>query len=203
MSTAAENICRASNTEKMRFYLENQDVVTGVSFCATLQFSTCLLCAALDGYVWRIPDEVESIAFPPLCENCRCVLLPVTDLSWTNSSTRPAEASDFWRDAEARYSRKFPEKDWNCLAYSTRLKYYYAEQRAFEEETGHPAFDQVPQTMNFSAWLRTKPEDVQDRYLGELRGKLFRSHSLDLIDFVDRSTWALFPQKTLLERYDR
>lgn len=186
----------------MRFYLENQDVVTGVSFCATLQFSTCLLCAALDGYVWRIPDEIESIAFPPLCENCRCVLLPVTDLSWINSSTRPAEASDFWRDAEARYSRKFPEKDWNRLAYSTRLKYYYAEQRAFEEETGHPAFDQVPQTMNFSAWLHTKPDDVQDRYLGELRGRLFRRRNLNLIDFVDRSTWTLLPQRTLLERYE-
>jgi len=200
---ALEGIGRTSNVEKLRFYLKNQDVVKGVSMCATLQFSTCLLCAALDGYVWRIPEEVERIASPPLCENCRCVLLPITEFSEVNSSTRPAEASDFWRDAEVRYGKKHPGKDWSRLALATRLKYYYAEQRVFEEETGRPAFDQVPQTMNFSAWLRTKPEDVQDRYLGELRGKLFRSHSLDLIDFVDRSTWALFPQKTLLERYDR
>ena len=201
MAVNVENLCRASNMEKMRFYLENQDVVTGVSFCATLDYTTCLLCAALDGYMWRVPDEVESIASPPLCENCRCVLLPVTGLPCGNSSTRPAAASDFWRDAEARYSRKFPPKDWNRLAYSTRLKYYYAEQKIFEKETGHPAFDQVPQTMNFSAWLHTKPDDVQDRYLGELRGRLFRHRNLNLIDFVDRSSWKLLPQRILLERY--
>jgi len=201
--SAVGEFCRTSNMEKMRFYLENQDVVKGVSLCATLQFSTCLLCAALDGYVWRIPNEVERIAFPPLCENCRCVLLPVTELSEINNSTRPAEASDFWRDAAVRYGKKYPGKDWNRLAVSTRLKYYYVEQRIFEEETGHPAFDQVPQTMNFSAWLRTKQEDVQDRYLGELRGKLFRRHNLNLIDFVERSTWTLIPQMALLERYDR
>ena len=201
MSAAGENLCRTSNMEKMRFYLKNQDVVKGVSLCATLQFSTCLLCAALDGYVWRVPDEVERVAFPPLCENCRCVLLPVTELSEINSSTRPAEASDFWRDAAVRYAKKYPGKDWSRLALATRLKYYYAEQRLFEEETGHPAFDQVPQTMNFSAWLRTKAEDVQDRYLGELRGKLFRRRNLNLIDFVERATWTLLPQRTLLERY--
>ena len=187
--------------EKMRFYLENQDVIKGVSLCAVLQFSTCLLCAALDGYVWHIPDEIDRIAVPPLCENCRCILLPVTDLSEINSSTRSAEASDFWRDAAVRYAKKYPAKDWNSLAFSTRLKYYYAEQNIFEAETGRPAFDQVPQTMNFSSWLHTKPESVQDLYLGKLRGKLFRDCNLNLIDFVDRSTWTLLPQKTLLERY--
>ena len=200
---ADADLCRTSNMEKMRFYLENQDVVKGVSLCATLQFSTCLLCAALDGYVWRVPEEVERIAFPPLCENCRCVLLPVTELSEINSSTRPAEASDFWRDAAVRYAEKYSGKDWSRLAPSTRLKYYYAEQRLFEEETGHLAFDQVPQTMNFSEWLHTKPEAVQDHYLGELRGKLFRRHNLNLIDFVERATWTLLPQRILLERYSK
>lgn len=196
-----QSLCREANTEKFLFYLQNQDIINGVRFCATLDYTTCLLCAALDGYVWRLPDEAENIACPPLCDHCRCVLTPVTEMDEINSSMRPAAAADFWLDAEARYARKFPKKDWNRLAYSTRLKYYYAEQRAFEEETGRPAFDQVPQNTTFSAWLHEKPVAVQDRYLGKLRGGLFRRHRLDLIDFVDRSAWTLIPQKTLLERY--
>lgn len=200
MEVYTGRLCQEANKAKLLFYLANQDVVRGVSFCATLDYTTCLVCAALDGHVWQLPYEVDEIAVPPLCESCRCVLLPITEVS-INSSTRPAAAADFWQDAAIRYAKKYPGKDWNRLAYSTRLKYYYAEQRAFEEETGHSAFDQVPQTMNFSAWLRTKTEPVQNRYLGELRGNLFRRYNLDLIDFVDRSTWSLIPQKTLLERY--
>lgn len=201
MGVEWKELCRASNLEKIRFCLKHQDVVMGVHLCATLDYTTCLVCAALDGYIWPIPNNVEDIAVPPLCERCRCVLLPVTEMYNVNSSTRPAAASDFWRDAEDRYAEKHPKKKWNSLAASTRLKYYYDEQRLFEQETGRPAYDQVPQNMTFSAWLHTKPEAVQDRYLGELRGKLFRRHNLNLIDFVDASTWTLFPQKTLLERY--
>ena len=48
-----------------------------------------------------------------------------------------------------------------------------------------------------------KPEAVQDHYLGELRGKLFRRHNLNLIDFVERATWTLLPQRILLERYSK
>lgn len=203
MKVYTGRLCQESNKAKMLFYLANQDVVRGVSFCATLDYTTCLVCAALDGHVWRLPYEVDEIAVPPLCENCRCVLLPVTELAEFNSSSRSAAAADFWQDAAIRYGKKYPGKDWSRLSSSTKLKYYYAEQKIFEEETGHPAFEQVPQTMNFSAWLRTKPEPVQNRYLGELRGNLFRRYNLDLIDFVDRSTWSLIPQKTLLERYDR
>ena len=34
-------------------------------------------------------------------------------------------------------------------------------------------------------------------------GKLFRHRNLNLIDFVERATWTLLPQKTLLERYSK
>ena len=201
MTTSDMDLCRSSNREKMLFYLENQDVVKGVSFCATLDFTTCLVCAALDGYVWHIPQEVEQITMPPVCKHCRCVLLPVTELSEINSSARPAAASDFWHDAEVRYTKKFPNKDWKRLSVSTQLKYYYEEQRLFEEETGLPAYNPVSQKQKFSDWLRTKSIEKQTAYLGELRAKLFREQNMSLIDFINLQTLEIIPQAVLLEKY--
>lgn len=202
----AERIVRAGTSDEKRlnflqFYLENADVIRGVMFCGTLQFSTCLLCAALDGHIWKNPDELHLVPVVPLHQDCRCVLLPVTDMHEINRSKRPAEASDFWHDAAVRYAQQYPKKSWNKLSASTKLKYYYQEQKLFEQETGHPAFDEVPQNMNFSDWLRTRPEELQTRYLGELRAKLFREHNLNLIDFVDQTTWTLFPDDALISKY--
>lgn len=202
----AERIVRDGTADESRmkflqFYLENQDVIIGVVFCATLQFSTCLLCAALDGHRWKNPQEIHLVPKLPMHEGCRCVILPLTEMWRINSSKRPAEASDFWHDAAVRYARKYPNKRWEKLSASTKLKYYYEEQKLFEQETGRPAFDQVPQNMSFSEWLHTRPEELQIRYLGELRAKLFIEHNLNLIDFVDQTTWTLFSDDVLISKY--
>ena len=189
------------NEENAQFYQQNSDVIRGVLFCGTLQFSTCLLCAALDGIIWKNPEELSFVPTLPMHSDCRCVLLPVTDMHEINRSKRPAEASDFRYDAEIRYTRKYPNKSWDSLSASTKLKYYYDEQKLFEQETGHPAFDEVPQNMSFSEWLHTKPEEIQKRYLGEFRASLFREHKLNLIDFVDQTTWTLFSDETLFSKY--
>ena len=204
--TEAERIVRDGTADESRmdflqFYLENADVIRGVEFCATLQFSTCLLCAALDGHIWKNPEDIHLVPALPMHEGCRCIILPVTDMHEINSSKRPAEASDFWHDAAVRYARRFPNKRWDDLAYSTKLKYYYEEQKLFEQETGRPAFDQVSQLMNFSEWLRTRPENLQRRYLGDLRAKLFIEHNLNLIDFVDQTAWTLFSDDVLISKY--
>lgn len=190
-----------SRIKFLRFYLENADVIRGVEFCATLTFSTCLLCAALDGHIWKNPEKLHLVPALPMHEGCRCIILPVTDMHEINSSKRPAEASDFWHDAAVRYARKYPNKRWDDLAYSTKLKYYYEEQKLFEQETGHPAFDEVPQNTTFSEWLRTRPETLQRRYLGDLRAKLFREYNLNLIDFVDQSAWTLYSAGELISKY--
>lgn len=195
------NEAEIPDDENTRFLLDNQDVIVGVMFCGTLQFSTCLLCAALDGHIWKSPDDLPFVPRLPLHDGCRCVLLPVTDMHEINSSKRPAEASDFWHDAAVRYARKYPNKSWEKLSASTKLKYYYEEQKIFEQETGRPAFEEIPQNTNFSDWLRTKPEELQRRYLGELRAKLFIEYNLNLIDFVDQTTWTLFSDDALNSKY--
>ena len=190
-----------SRSNFYQFFLNNQDVITGILFCGTLQYSTCLLCAALDGHVWKNPEELYLTPSLPMHEGCRCIMLPMTELDAINSSKRPAEASDFWHDAAVRYARKYPKKSWDKLSASTKLKYYYEEQKMFEQETGHPAFDEVPQTMSFSEWLRTRPDELQKRYLGELRAKLFKEYNLNLIDFVDQTAWTLFSDAALISKY--
>jgi len=189
------------NEENMQFYQQNSDVIRGVLFCGTLQFSTCLLCAALDGHIWKNPEDLSFVPTLPMHPDCRCVLLPVTDMHEINSSKRPAEVSDFWHNAKTRYTQKYPNKSWDELSASTRLKYYYNEQKVFEQETGHPAFDEVPQNMSFSEWLHTKPEELQKRFLGDYRAKLFMTYGLNLIDFVDSVTWTLLSDEALLSKY--
>jgi SPP1 gp7 family putative phage head morphogenesis protein len=73
--TAANHV---TNTAKESVYEANSDVVAKVMWVATLDTSTCLACALLDGESWPIGD-LHPV--PPHHVNCRCVLTPVTK-SW-------------------------------------------------------------------------------------------------------------------------
>lgn len=76
---ARTEIQRVSNEVSHRIYKENQDVLKGEQFLATLDHKTCIACGNLDGRVFYFgrggtPDE----AVPPIHPSCRCVLVPIT-----------------------------------------------------------------------------------------------------------------------------
>ena len=192
--------CGIADEAKMQFYLANADVIRGVRHVATLSGNTCLVCGNYDGMVWDIPQDVAAIPRLPIHPNCRCVHLPVTEMDDINRSTRPAEAANFWKEAEEAYNRDNPGKNWNDLARSTRLKYYYQAQKDYEKRTGKPAFDQVPQNMSFEAWLATKDDKYLRQYLGKTRFALYKKGKLPLRKFVNPETNRAFTIAELKKR---
>jgi SPP1 gp7 family putative phage head morphogenesis protein len=76
----AESVVRTAtshvtNAAKEAVYEANSDVIDRVQWHATLDTSTCLDCADLDGETWPVGDDHEE---PPHHINCRCVIVPVT-----------------------------------------------------------------------------------------------------------------------------
>ena len=197
---ARTGCCGIADEAKMQFYLANADVIRGVRHVATLSGNTCLVCGSYDGMVWRIPDEVHLIPKLGIHPNCRCVHLPVTDMDDINSSTRPAEAANFWKEAEEQYERDHPGKHWRDLSRSTKLKYYYKAQKDYEKRTGKPAFDQVPQNMSFEEWLKTKDDRYLESYFGPTRFALYKQGKLPLHRFVNPATNRAFTIEDLKKR---
>ena len=197
---ARTGCCAIADEAKMQFYLANTDVIRGVRHVATLSGNTCLVCGSYDGMVWKIPEEVHLIPKLGIHPNCRCVHLPVTDMDDINSSTRPAEAANFWKEAEEEYNRKYPGKRFSDLARSTRLKYYYEAQKNYEKRTGRPAFDQVPQNMSFEEWLKTKDDTYLRQYFGPTRYALYKQGKLPLRRFINPENNSAFTISDLKQR---
>lgn len=200
----AETIARTgcmgiADEAKMQFYLQNTDVIRAIMHVATLSGNTCLVCGNLDGHIWKNPEELALIPNLPIHPNCRCVHLPVTEMHEINRSKRPAEEENFWKEAERKYNEEHPGKKFSDLARSTKLKYYYKAQKDYEERTGKPAFEEVPQNMSFSDWLKTKDAKYIEQYLGKTRYLLYTKGELPLNRFINPATNVQFTISELKE----
>lgn len=186
----AETIARTgcmgiADETKMQFYLQNTDVIRAIEHLATLSGNTCLVCGNLDGQIWENQEDLDKIPNLPIHPNCRCVHIPITDLSKYDKTKRPAEVENYWKEAERKYNEEHPGKRFDDLARSTRLKYYYKAQKDYEERTGKPAFDQVPHDMSFAEWLKTKDARYIESYLGRTRYLLYTKGELPLNKFIN------------------
>lgn len=77
-----EGIVRTSvnhiaNEGHLQTYRQNEDVLTGVEYTATLDTRTSDICISLDGRRWKLDDP--GLRRPPQHPNCRSVLTPVVD----------------------------------------------------------------------------------------------------------------------------
>lgn len=68
-----------SNITKESFYKENNDIIKGQQFVATLDTHTTLICGSLDGAIELFDKSVDQIngRKPPLHYNCRSLLVPI------------------------------------------------------------------------------------------------------------------------------
>jgi SPP1 gp7 family putative phage head morphogenesis protein len=74
-----------ANEAHMQTYRDNARLMRGVMFSATLDESTTVLCASLDGAVWPLDDD--AIQQPPLHYRCRSQLVPQVD--WEGVGLEP------------------------------------------------------------------------------------------------------------------
>lgn len=78
---ARTEIMHVSNSVNRSIYNNNQDVLKGLMYTATLDTRTCMQCAPLDGQVYKYKDGEINAPLLPLHPFCRCVYSPVT-YSW-------------------------------------------------------------------------------------------------------------------------
>jgi SPP1 gp7 family putative phage head morphogenesis protein len=91
---AAERVVRTAvnhtaNYARELFYAENDDLIKGVMWVATLDTRTCTECMALD----KQEFDVDEGPRPPLHLNCRCTTTPITK-SWKELGINLPEAPE-------------------------------------------------------------------------------------------------------------
>jgi len=102
--TAVQHV---ASTAHQRTYLENQDVIKGATWNATLDGTTCAECGELDGKEF----DLETGPFPPLHLNCRCVRTPILK-SWKELGLKADELPEGTRasmDGQVPASLKYSE----------------------------------------------------------------------------------------------
>lgn len=72
-----------SNEARLKTFQENDDILKGLEWVATLDGHTCMQCAPLDGLQWTFAGKAiggHGLPFrnPPIHFNDRCVLVPIT-----------------------------------------------------------------------------------------------------------------------------
>ena len=164
----ARTLCAGiSNQAKDQFYRDNIDIVPQVEWLDTLDGRTCPSCAGLSR---RRYDTDKPHPVPPLHPQCRCVLLPVTELTDLGEDVpRPAANADFDAEAKRMYEEKYPNKNFDDLAPSTREQYRHKAIHEYEDRTGKPAYRSAPGSMKFADYFQTMTEQQKKDWLG--RGK--------------------------------
>lgn len=100
-----------SNAVLEQTYADNQDVLKGRQWIATLDPRTCVECAGWDGAAWDFDDEPLPSSKvqkpfpgpPPLHPNCRCTIIPITK-SW-NELINEAHGEEAGVDADEATDR--------------------------------------------------------------------------------------------------
>ena len=191
----AENIARTlcngiANSAKLAFYQANDDVITGVEILSTLDGRTCPVCASLDRKRYKLGESHPSL---PLHPRCRCVLLPVTPASDFADEQRPMANADFMEEAKRNYSAKYPNKNFDDLAMSTKKKYYDQAMHEYEKRTGKPAYEQSDGAVSFRDYFKEHMTEQQRKdWLGPERYKLWKKGNIPLDKFIPP-----YPQKRM------
>ena len=167
-----------ANSAKMAFYSKNSDVIAGFKFSAMLDGRTSNICAAMDGTVWKNPEEAAEVKTPPLHHNAlikntlittRRGLIPIQDVK---VGDYVLTHNNRWRKVYIVMSRKktgtyrelinnFGERI--CLTHEHPILTINGWKNAGEVNIGDVVF-QNPACFSHSQFRNTSP-DIEDRVL--------------------------------------
>ncbi len=180
-----------ANQAREEAFKENAELIAGVQWVATLDSRTTIICANLDGKVWKLDTKEpigHSFAWPgPTAHmNCRS-----TQISVLKSFDQLQKGTD--ADVEARFKRKLgarwdgDEKLQRRVDRDAYIARNFANARASMD-------GQVAATMKFPEWLRKKDREQRgfaDRVLGKERAMLWRKGQLSFPQMVDQTNRPL------------
>ena len=187
-----------ANDAKLEVSSKNSDVVKKILIFNTLDGRTCPTCASFGGKIYDA--DAKDLPALPLHIRCRCVYLPVTDLTDLSKITRPAANADFMAMAERSYNEKFKgKKKWSDLKEDTRIGYYYDEIKKYEA-SGKQAFKQLPGSMKFEEYLGKQSAECEKDWLGSTRYRLYKKGGLTVKEMMDPQTNRFFTIAELKKR---
>lgn len=167
-----------SNAAKQDTYKENQDVLSGEVFHATLDDRTTKICASLDGEVFKVGEG----PIPPLHWNCRSVRVPVIGGRLIgNRPMKEATEKDLVREFKDAEDIDEPGSDRDSLPHGTKGAFDDFARRRTRELTGEAAAE-----LTYPEFLRRQSRAFQEEVLGVTGARLFRDGGLDLRKFVNR-----------------
>lgn len=175
------SVLTTANTARIESLKANGDVVKGIQWIATLDSRTTPICRALDGLQWTLPDlkpvgHDKAFPGPTAHWNCRSTQIPVTR-SWDELAGPKAKLKT--ADGETGNLDELLQKKLVAGGMDP-------EQAAKVKADTRASMDgQVP-TMDFDAWLKTKPEDFQDSLLGPQRAAMWRNGQVTMRQMTDQ-----------------
>jgi SPP1 gp7 family putative phage head morphogenesis protein len=161
-----------------KYFDANVDILKGIQFCATICRRTCLTCASLDGKAWTYPGLEpigHAMKFPgwaPLHFGCRCTAVPVMR-SWKELANVKVKDQDDAK-VEELFQAKLKEKGFS----EEKAAQIHMNQRASMD-------GQVPQSLNYEQWLKSKPVELQQQVLGQQRWQLWYDGKASLSQMTD------------------
>lgn len=155
---------------------ENEDLIQGERYVATLDDRTTTICASLDGKIYKVGKGPK----PPLHWQCRSARVPVLDGS--SLSTRPMKQSterDLLREFAEREGIRAPGSR-DRLPRGTRGRFDAFARRRVRELTGV-----APSDLSYSQFFSRQSAAFQNEVLGVTKGRLYRQGGLTLERFTD------------------
>lgn len=146
----------ASDRAEAQVYADNEDVITGFKYLATLDSRTCLICAPWDG---EEADDREDLPSTPQHPQCRCRRVALT--KYSQAGKRPAVTAEEWKTVN--------HKDGTTSRKRVQLE-----------------AKQVSGNLTFEQFFERQPEDWQRSYLGGGRFELYKSGGLEIGDLVNQ-----------------
>lgn len=178
-----------ATTSRQVTYEQNDEVIKGWQFVATLDGRTSATCKALDGKTYDIGEGPK----PPRHPNCRSVDIPLLK-SWRelgfNLEEPEAETRSFFRPPSEMGIRAGASSS-EVTAHLRRQGYSPEEIRQIKQRFS----GQVPATTNYGDWLRRQDRQFQEETLGKAKARLFRDGNLSVDRFVD----SMGRERTLAE----
>jgi len=173
--TAVQSV---ANQAKLDTLKENDDVVKGIEWVATLDARTTKTCMALDGKQWRLPDlkpigHDKQFPGPVAHWGCRSTQVAVT-YSWAELAKKKLAAKKGATFQEA-FQKRLQEQG------------FTPEEAAKIEANQRASMDgQVSDSKDWQAWLKGKGDEFALEKLGPGRFKLWKEGKLTLSDLTDQ-----------------
>lgn len=194
---ARTGVNHASNTARQEVFNENQDVIQGLRWVATLDGRTSPICRARDGQhdAVEIGGDMENVPTPhisgsprrpPAHLRCRSLMIAILDANTIAELERP-----FVSDARTRRAR---EKAFRAQAKEKAGKGKWKEMSR-EERNGKIRVERkewtkehvgtVSAETTYDDWLRKQTPEFQDEVLGQTKAQAFRNGAT-MAQYIDR-----------------